>query len=461
MLLRLCQLKSLVLLLVLLSSCSWNPIKKEKAPTPSVFLLNTFNNKWFSQNPEHALINLKERPAPHIFFDTDQELSIKTQEINVVITTPENSPHAYSVDVNSGQRYFSHSYCPQRDIWAVYMEAMERPVFSIGFIPRALDQLGEPQKVIVWSKFKNRYLNIVQNNYHRVKLIGAYMEKSCPEGNCLGKNNWVSRLVFVAVDNEDPLLNGIPDVTNFAQAIDWETSKAYLQNIDGRSYIGDKLFPRIQIGPLIEFDEAFDYFKKRSVILTVNELQKIQKSCHNLYENLWTTAGKDKMESDVFMKKLGDFTKKYFSEISTCEKFVYHGNINQDPKKFWFLSMMSIYYRLHREGYFFDCSHKTWKRNIVDVDGKSAHNLPRDFNKCNIEQFNKAMNYLPNFLRGLKGEKEYFKFIEYDTHSFGTHQKVYSWVKVPTRKMDCINDPNIKIKENVRIFPEDASWEPK
>lgn len=484
MLLRFCQLKSLLLiafLLINLSGCSW----RSTATTNSSELISIFSNNWFATNPNHSLVGQNGEPVPHMMFDTTPEFTQDERTVNVLIATPQKSEHAYQFDLSSGQRFYSHSYCKQKDIWHQHNGTYYKPPFSIGYIPRVLDQLGEPQKIIVWSNRSN-FASSVSFNYFKTKIVGAYVEQVCPEGNCIGKSNWLSRLVFVGVDAEDTSIAVINSTEDFKKAFNWEVSKANLENIDGRNFMGDKTFPQIRIGQLIEYGEAFDYFKKRSIFLTDAELKKIQKGCHALYDTLWTEVGAERLEdkgADTkeeltakikeieelkkkkrpigFASRLTSFTKKYYNEISTCDKFVYHGNVNKDREKFWFLSYMGIYFRLHREGYYFDCRSKTWQRNTINVAGELMYDLKNELGQCKVADIDRAMEYLPNFLTGLKGEREFYKFLEYDNHTFGTHQKMYSWVKVKSRRFDCRQDPNIEVRKETRVFPEEVSWRPR
>lgn len=478
MLLRLCQLKRPLLMgLFLLASCS-----TKNTPTPPNEILTTFPNKWFSKNIEHSIINVNEVPVPHLFFDTTADFNSSEKTVNLIITTPEDSPHDYRIDLNSGQRYFTHAFCQQKDVWNNYSKSIFKPVFSIGYMPRTLDQTGEPQKVIVWGK-DHEHRTLSATNYHRVRLFGAYIEQVCLDGNCLGKNNWVSRLVFMAVDDDDDKTRDIQTIAEFKEQFDWDKSKAYLGNINGRNFIGDKTYPAFRISEPVEYAEAMEFFKNHSIIFTDEELKKVQTGCHNLYESLWDKVGKirtedqeaktaDQMKEKIKLKtdfkkknlpfgfaaRLKVFTKKYFNEITTCEKFVYHGNINQNQEKFWFLSYVGMFYRLHREGYYFDCKTKVWQRNNMGDNGELVHQLKRDINECDEVALDQAMGNLPNFMNGLKGEDEYFRLIDYDTHSFGSHNKLYSWVKMPARRFECSLDPNVEIRRNLKVFPEDVAW---
>ncbi len=86
------------------------------------------------------------------------------------------------------------------------------------------------------------------------------------------------------------------------------------------------------------------------------------------------------------------------------------------------------------------------------------HNLPQHIDGCDEKDLDQAMNYLPNFIKGLKGFPNYYRFIDYDTHAFGTHRKLYSWTKQSSRRYDCSVDPNVAIKRDLELFPEEVSW---
>lgn len=484
MLARLCQLKSrLLVTLIVLGGCTQIPEQQTRA---RVELLSTMKNEWFSKNKEHGIWDQKEKAVPHLFFDVDPEFTSSDAMINTVILTPQDSAYGYQLDIVSGQRYYSHSYCPQKDIWNQYKGAISSPTYSAGVIPRFLDQMGEPQKVIVFGgaeKF-NRLLN---HREHRIRLVGAFIEQTCPVGNCLGKSNWNSRLVFVAVDPEDEVVGQIENSGALASKINWEKNRAVYENLDGRNSGGGISYPAVRAGNLIPFPEALEVYKKHSIVLSGPESNKIRSSCHLLYEKLWADVGVERPEdkpantteavkekiklhnelkkqrvSVGFSNRLKVFTKKYFSEFNTCSKFVYAGNINQNPEKFWFLSYLGLYYRLHKDGYFYDCPRKSWQDNGSEAASTQVYDIKQGIESCSDQNIDHAMNTLPNFVTGLKsGERNYQKFIDYDMGKFGTHLKLYSWVKVKARKYDCRYDPNAKIIKEMRAFPEDVSWKPR
>ena len=480
MLLRLCQLKSLALLMLLtLSGCAFFSWSSDHAAE----LLTPMKNEWFSNNPRHALYDQQGKPQPHHFFDVNPELSKTDVYVNAVVLVPEGSDHSYQLDLASGQRFYSHTYCPQSDIWNQYSGSIGKPIFNIGVIPRMLDQLGEPQEVIIFGGAK-KYSKLGDFHQHRVRLIGAIVEQACPEGNCLGRDNWISKMVFLAVDVEDKKLQNVTDIVTLQQKIDWPQTKAVIENLDGRNGGGKTNYPAIRVGKLIKLDEAIDYYKKRSIYLSEEEAKKIRNSCHALYDKLWEDVGKERDEDKAaktieelntklkireelrkkgkpttFAARLKNFSKKYYAEFSTCQKFVYAGNINQDRDQFWFLSYAGIFFRLHKDGYFYDCRIKSWQKNSLNNSGEPIYDIKTGMVDCSDRDYDTAMEYLPNFLTSIKNsESNYYKFVDYDTHTFGTHQKLYSWVKLKSKKYDCHSDPNSEIRKELKVFPDDINW---
>lgn len=472
MLLRLCQLKSLLLLLTL-ASCSWWG-KEDFADKI------TESAKWFKVNSEHTIVDHEGNEPIHLFYDIDPEFNKNDHYANVVILSTANAPYAFNINLTSGQRYFSHAYCKEKDAWGTRSGTFNRPSYHVGFIPKSLDQLGEPQKVIVIGR--DRFTPTINKNYFNVKIVGAYVEQQCPEGNCLDRETWLSRLVFVGVDPVE--YESVKDIASLQEKVDWPEVVAELENVDGRNGFQDRSFPAVKVGNLIEFPEAYEYFDKRSIKFSQEELQKVQKSCHALYDAFWYEVGevreedkpaktpaqlsaKLKLRQDLkargipvgFSTRFRMFVKKYHKDISTCEKFVYHGNINKNPEKFWFLSYMGMFFRLHEEGHYFDCKRKTWQKNYLTKDAQKGYELVEGIVQCSTQDIDRAMDYMGNYLKGLKGNStQYYSFIDYDNHVFGTHQKIYSWIKRKNMTFDCSKDPNKNFLKAFNTFPEDAQW---
>ena len=480
MVVRLCQLKSLLFLsLIAVGGCSYNRPNSEHATT----LFTSIKPKWFINNPQHALYDQQGKPKPHQFFDVQTELSKKDVFVNAVILTPEDSDHSYDLDVASGQRYYSHSYCAQKDIWNEYSGTINKPTFSIGFIPRILDKMGDPQKVIIFGGGE-KYAKSTDFHEHRIRLVGAANELVCPEGKCDKKSSWIPKLIFLATDLDDKKFEQVTNIVTLQEKIDLIQTRAVLENLDGINYANGTNYPSARIGNFFTLREAMDQYKKESIYLTDDELKKIRPGCHALYEKLWNGVGveqaEDKPSKTVkelntkleiieklkikrkpvgFANRLKKFTAKYYSKFNTCQKYVYAGNINLNPDKFWFLSYVGMFYRLHGDGYYFNCNTKMWSQNFLNDAGKPIYDIKTGLNDCTNRDFDRAMEFLPAFLTALKEhESNFYKFVDYDNHHFGTHQKIYSWVKVKSRRFNCSEDPNPEINKGTKVFPDDVSW---
>jgi hypothetical protein len=471
-------MKSPVLLVILMAlSCAHRDDSE---------IATIYENKWFSANREHSIESTDSKPIPHLFFDVDPQFVRNERSAHVVITSPARSPHAYGVDLPSGQRHYIHTYCEQKDVWKKSGDVFSRPDFSIGYLPRVLDQLGDPHKVLVFGSV-SRDVSLLDTNYVKVRMVGAFVEQICVEGNCVGKNTWLSRLVFIAVDPLDRRFQSVASLKAFKKTVDWEQIKSQIENMDGRNPVGDFVSPGIRVRPLISYSEAFSYFKKRSIYFTPVELKRVQNGCHKLYDKFWKDVGEERPEDVVaktteelnaklkvreelraqklpvgFSSRLRIFTEKYYSELKTCEKFVYHGNINQNPDKFWFLSYMGMYYRLHANGYYFDCARNVWEKNYVDDNGKIYFDPAKDIGGCSNKSIDTAMSLIPALIKdnNISRTKKY-RFIDYDTHAFGTHRKLYQWTSYRQGRFECNEDPNSDIQRKINFSPEEASWKLK
>lgn len=449
-------MKSLIALLLLaISGCAKHQVNREKAMRD---IMSEIPAKWMAVSSTHSLRDKEGKPEPHLFFDLDPEINRGDNKLKVVITTPKNSPYAYRVDMKSGQRYYHHSYCSQKDVWVKRNGVYDRPSFSTGYLPRVLDQLGEPQKVIVLSNDIEGIFDI-DRKFFDVRLIGGYIEKYCKYGDCVFRGNWISRLVLVALDPNDIKNKSVKDITSFNKVYNWPQIQAELENIDGQNFVASEGFPINQVGGLISGSDALLYLKKYSKIFTQSEMLKISKTCHQVYNISWKDVGESNDSEKKFSQRFAQFTKKYFKEAVICDKFVYHGNLNENPEKFWFLSYLMMFYRLHNEGHYFDCKNKSWNKNVLDPEGRPSYNLIRSIDSCDDKAINLAMTYFPNYLSGQRNiMQNYYRFIDYDNHYFGTHRKLYTWSPVSPKKFDCSVDPNSEIRKELRIIPEDIEW---
>ena len=146
MFMRLCQLKTLILVGLLLNSCSLRKKTEVEAG-------NIPEAKWFSANQEHALED-NSGAKKHLFFDAASTINWSEGTVKFVALTVADSKLSYMLDLASGQPLAKHEYCEQKDIFGDYRGKVNRPSYVQGFIPKVLDQMGEPQKIIYFSQKK-------------------------------------------------------------------------------------------------------------------------------------------------------------------------------------------------------------------------------------------------------------------------------------------------------------------
>jgi hypothetical protein len=472
-----CQLKSLLVLLLIVGCSS----KKSSREFDDQRILNLIEANWFKKDSEHTLLDLEGSPQPHLFFDVSPAYQEKNQTFNAVVVVPKNSPAGYDIDLSSGQRFYTHMYCSQSDVWKEVKGSFNRPEFTLGYIPRSLDQLGDPQRVLIFS---NRDLAIHPDEaFENVRVVGGFIEQICKSGNCLGRGNWASRLVLLAIDANDQSLRDVRTLQELNIRFDWQRLKGSIENLDGRSFMGDALFPLSRVNRQLNGSEAIDYLKNNSVFLESKELKKVRNGCYVLYEKMWSDVGverpedlaaknskelkeklrllddlKKKKQPAGFAARFAKFTQKYSKEFASCERYVQHGNINLNADKFWFLAYSGLFYRLHKDGYYFDCERGYWKPNIIGKNGKPQYKLNQMIETCDAKDLDQAMSSLPSFLKGEKTSNQYYRFIDYDNLPLGSHRKIYSFVRMPVRKFECGGDPNKQINSSLEVFPRDVKW---
>jgi len=470
MFLRLCQLKTLLLGLLILNSCTLGREKiSQEGVSPSA--------KWFRINTEHALEDtngIKE----HLFFDASSRINWNDHTVKFVAMTPQNSRLSHGLDLASGRPYAKHMYCKQNDIWGEYSGTVNRPPYAQGFIPRVLDQLGEAQRIIYFSK--NDKLEAFKQ--YEAKVIAGYIESFCPVMNC-EREEWHSRLILIGVDPEDKDLHDL-SVDKFKEVFKWPKVKAHLENAEGKNFIGNNTSPRWKGSELITAQDAMSFFRKHAKFFKGRELLGIQKSCHDLFDKLWTNVGEVRLEdqsaknaSEVkqklevisilragkepvgFMERFEAFSKDHYKDVVTCSKFVYSGNVNKNAEKFWFLNYVKAFYLLYQQGYYFNCGSNSWGRNILKEDGQYLYSVADTLKECKIDQIDIAMNYMKNFIRSEKDKtSEFLRFIDYDNQGIGTHEKIYNWVHFPHTKLTCSDKKHDTFLQNLDIFVDDITW---
>lgn len=438
--------------------------------------------KWFQVNEKFALSKTYEGEPVHMFYDMNPDVDTDNLSINFIAVTPEESEVVYGLDLLSGQHYTKKLYCPQNDVWNSYKDLIYKPPFTMGVIPKVLDNLGGPQKIIVFGN-KEYYLENFLNNVHDARIIGGYIEQYCPKGACLKLDDWIKRLVLIGVQQGYSDYENVTSIEQLQKKTNWASVEAFIQNGQGKNKVASRYYPGYRIGAYFDAKKSFEYFKKNSVYLTNKKLLSIRNSCYMLYDKIWNEVGKDSdfekeirkinsfderekylanhklTKKSLFYHRFKEHFAKEYSAYNTCVKYIYPSNINYDSNRHWFFAYYSAIHYLNNLGYSFDCLRGIWVENSVRSDGKREINIRNQFRECSAKKidtaFEKSVLYL-NLLR--KKELNSFRYVDYDRGSLGTHSKIYSWVKTENKVFECSKSSSTKFAQDLQSFPRDVKW---
>ncbi|MBF0298562.1 MAG: hypothetical protein HQK51_07575 [Oligoflexia bacterium] len=440
----------------------------------------------------------------HPFFDFQPNINYRDSSVNFFVVTPINSKLNYDFDLSSGKRYLVSNFCRTQDVWSHYRGELFKPNFTEGIIPRILDQLTQPLRVIVFGgvNFYEIDHGVVS---HKVRVVGVLVLQSCTLLSCQNNEGWDSRTILVAVDPNDQLYSNIYDLNELKKNVDWEYTKAFIQNKGGVLNRDGKDSPAFRITSEIKDKEVLKNALKNSIFLNKEELVKIKKSCLRLYDYLWKSVLSLKWKYDfqdkkkdltelkgtikkqknfsnnnnsnnkeivqtikllqedavIFKNNLISFHEKFADDYRTCIKYVKASDGIGNYYKHWYFTYIEAFYRLRELGYIYDCNVKDWK---FEGNNKETKFLTMGGKEklCPPFVLDNAFVMIVPFIETLiKNQKHSLKYIEYDNFPDGTHNKIFSWVDKPMYQTICEKDNDSQIKNELRdlsFFPTDVEW---
>ncbi|MCT4641406.1 MAG: hypothetical protein N4A33_03855 [Bacteriovoracaceae bacterium] len=400
--------------------------------------------KWFKTTKAFSLRNLEGQAKPHFFFDVNPKVNKKTRSMNVVITNVEGSGEVYNLDLTSGQFIYDRKLCKDKDFWEKYKKSITTPPFSIGVVPRYLDQLGSAQKVIVFGE-KTYLEKYHKTHFFDVKVIGGYVEKECRYGSCVDLNQWSSRLVLIAIRKGSKELKDVNNLNELMKVVDWPYVKAFLENGQGKNKIASKNYGAYKVSHLVSASRAVDFFMKNSTFFSYKKMISLQKSCYHLYQHYWKVLSQSK-DKKSYRKNFYSLFHKNHLEFKTCSKYVYPFSINSDFKRYWDFNFIIAYYKLHELGYSYRCGSEAWIKNLRMPDGKLMYPVEKELYACSSKEIKAGMKKALHMFKSLyQRDISTYRFVEYDKK---THGKVYSLVFQPNKYSSCE-------KEQKDFFPRD------
>lgn len=437
--------------------------------------------QWYNVDDRFQLVGANGNISAHMFYDVLPDINSESYKVNFVVSTAQGSQRIINIDPLSGQHYTEKLLCEQNDIVGKYNEPVFEPPFTIGIIPRLLDQLGRPQKILVFGD-KEYYRTNYRNNFFDVRIIGGYIEKVCQIGACPKLTDYSSRVVVLAVQAGNERYEKVRSIEDLRLVENWNEIRAFVENGFGKNNVAGTFYPAYRVGPELSALQTLTSIKQNSIYLTNKKLNQMRNSCYKLYDYVWQVvarpskiekqlaAQKDpqertklyratkKLSNRFFHERFISAFRKFGDEYNTCAKFIYPSNILDNPRRHWFLAYYSAVHLLNDLGYTFDCRRSLWVKNPIMTDGKKSTKRNQEFQGCNARQIDMAFEFAVNYLDNLR-IKNYptYRYIDYDRHSFGTHEKLYSWVFQENKKLKCYGK-NEDLVEKISTFPSDVKW---
>lgn len=494
---RLCQSKlNIYFLLLFFVSCAGNHLPPDAFEEGHYMPLRK-KGDWFMVSRRFRAEDKAGEPLFHPFYDLPNNVNMADKAIDYVLSTPLDSKYGYLFDLPSGALYKSNKFCEQTDVWNNYKKSITRPSFSTGFIPRLLDQLGDPHKIIIFGqkkntvKFKGR-----PTSSHRARIVGGFLEQTCHQYPCSGPRKWLSRLVLVGVPADDKIFNKVKNLAELLKLVSWKYVKAFIENGYGSNNQGASRSPAYRMIGKFSAKSSLQKAFNGGMVMSVSNLASIRKSCHILYDYLWKKFEKYKDETialneimsipaendylfveevaiadketdeaedgnklkhrNSFRGFMTFFLQKYAKRFGTCQKYVLASNINENKNRHWIFTYLNSYIKLKKSGKIYNCSRRSWIENPLRSTGKRRYESDEISLNCTREEYEKSFESSIAAMRNLKRSyKQHYRYIEYDSATGGTHQKIFNWVYDTGKKNSCEMSSS---ESNAYIFPKDVNW---
>ena len=444
-------------------------------------IVGQVNPIWFTGSSEISLYDRSGEPASHMYYDVDPALDFENNTVQFVVATPQSSPIEYGIDYTSGQHFTSKFYCSEEDIWKKSSSLIDRPPFSIGHVPRYLDQLSTPLKIYVFGG-ENEYMNSFRRSSFGARIVGSFIEQECPQKSCSTPGDWKSRVILIGISLSDPDWNQVTKMKEVYDRVDWDYVQAFIENGQGVNIFGGVYYPGFRLGAEISISKAMRFLQDSGTYLEKKRLFQMRKSCLNLYryidQNVYEMApslkkyfsldSKDKQRAfyakgyikrqDYFYYRFTQYFRKFAGQFLTCRDYIYPSNINSDPIKHHFMVYLSAVHLLYELGFQFNCRQNQWERRYTDYS-KGSTLYPKAFLFCNEETMDNAFETAPLLLDKLADENKYsYRYIDYDSSVFGTHNKIYGWVKKSNKTQRCERSEKQNYLEKRHSFPNEVKW---
>ena len=449
-----CQIKKVIFLglcSILLFSCAQ---KKLDIPVTDVKPL------WFKSDGHVRFIDGLYQTVPHLFFDVNPKIDLESRELNAVILVEKDGDNHYELDLVSGRRVFTHSYCREDDVWKSYPRSLKTPPFHYAFVPRLINRQKNPQKVIIFGdkKYLSYSHNKIGDEFVRVRIIGGIVEQFCDSYPCDKLKTWRDSVILVAVAKDDPEYKDVKSITKLKSFTDWKRIKSFLENGRGRSIIAkNTYYPAYRVYGNSVAGKSMKFALESGHLFSIDELNTLGRTCEALYEKAWNMREKVLKDKENFHRVFSQFYNQYWNSFNTCKKYVRSPRIKDNHQKHWYFEFLHAFSLAHRLGYVYKCDFESWEPNQVNYDGKLLFKQEDFLRSCSDKELNSAFPRAVNLLSSLaKTSKRYYKYIEYEQGRNTYNEKIYNWIALTGKRQLC--SVQEKTRE-IKIFPNDVEWQ--
>ncbi len=426
---------------------------------------HTASPVWFV-GPEHfTQSELNGATTIHPFFDLVPFSSKLDNGVNFFPLFSSDDPAFFDFNLRSGKIFSRYPFCSRKDIWRKYSSNLGRPNFTYGIVPRLLDQIGSPQTIVVFGN-KDYYNGIPKyiTDSHRVRVVGGVLEQFCKEYPCSTSNEWISRLVLIAVDMNDTSFKDVFTFAELKEKVDWDYARTFLENLYGGTRVGSDILPAFRVTGEIDGKRSLDAAVKKGHLFRFKDMMALRKGCHELYDYVWGSVSKirsGKAKRDSFSRFFADFYTKYGKQYRNCSKLVSGPNLNSNIDRFWFFAFFNSFFEMERSGYVYRCSRTAWMRNPINpVTSRPVYDTMKVYKHCSDRQLDSAFESAPVMLAGMSTSGTPFsRFIEYDSGSYGSHQRIFNWARWSGKEYLCRGEEKEKVSSLKDVFPTDIVWE--
>lgn len=426
-------------------------LESEKRIESSEFIssiLSEIDPQWYRKFPDKLILPSEDKEKSiHFFFDVFPNLRKDEKIVNFIALNPQSDAFHYGLDTASGKFYLEYPYCSEKDPTREYEDSLSKKSFTLGFVPRVLDQLNSPLKILVFGNGEY-YQKYFKTNFFEARVIGAIIEEYCPSGDCFKPQMWLKRLVLVGVQRDHPDYLSVKNLTELKEIVNWQKVKAELRTLQGSNLVGEIAFPAYRHSSEVDASESLEFLSSQAYFFTQEKLDSMRRSCIDLYDYFETQLYRPFVNSSEKSKqsfttrfKLSFF--KFHKQYKTCLRFVRKNYLRDSQELHSFFVYVDAYFHLHQLGYYYSCPKKSWRPIPAASQSKEAEqfDLQDQFYGCEDSNFLNAFALGKLYLDSLIQARLYsYRYIQDDSRAGGTHFSLHNWVKHNNQHLTCHSD---------------------